>query len=109
MRATLHTYRQSPRKVRLIVDAIRGKDVAQAIAHLRFLKKRAAKPLQKLLESAVANAVSSARGVAEKLFIKEIAVNKGRTMKRSMPRARGSASAIHKRTSHITISLEEKL
>ena len=108
MKATLKTYRQSPRKVRLVADAIRGKEVSQALAALRFLTKRAADPLKKLLESAVANAKAGSGVSAEKLTVKSITVDKGRTLKRSMPRARGSASRINKRTSHITISLGEK-
>jgi len=108
MRATLHSYRQSPRKVRLVADAIRGKRVPQALAALRFLTKRAAEPVKKLLESAVANALVGRALSKEKLVVKNITVDKGRTLKRSMPRARGSASPIRKRTSHITLVLEEQ-
>lgn len=108
MKATLHSYRQSPRKVRLVAEAIRGKQVPQALAELGFLTKRAAGPLRKLLESALANALSGRALSKEKLVVKSITVDKGRTLKRSMPRARGHASPIRKRTSHITISLEEK-
>ena len=108
MKATLHSYRQSPRKVRLVADVIRGKQVPQALAALRFLTKRAADPVRKLLESAVANAKTGHALTNEKLVVKSVTVDKGRTLKRSMPRARGHASPIHKRTSHITLVLEEQ-
>jgi large subunit ribosomal protein L22 len=104
MKANLQTYRQSPRKVRLLADLIRGKKVEEALVRLKFADKRAAPVVEKLLRSAVANA--SAQSLkAEDLFVKEVAVNKGITMKRMMPRARGSASRINKRTSHIHIVL----
>src|SRR3989344_4540825 len=105
MRATLQTYRQSPRKVRLLADLIRGKKVSDALVRLQFADKRGAPIVAKLLKSAVANASSIANAGAENLFVKEISVNQGVTMKRSMPRARGSASRINKRTSHINIML----
>lgn len=108
MKATLKTYRQSPRKVRLVAEAIRGKRVPQALAELGFLAKRAADPIKKLLESALANALSGRALSKERLVVKSITVDKGRTLKRSMPRARGHASAVRKRTSHITLVLEEQ-
>ncbi len=105
--AQLNNYRQSPRKVRLVADMIRGKSVVRALIALETLPKRAALPLAKLVRSAVSNAKS--KGLAEKdLFVSRIAVDKGLVMKRSMPRARGSASMIHKRTSKVSISLSEK-
>lgn len=107
MKATLATYRQSPRKVRLVADAIRGKTVAEAVLLLRFLKKRAAAHLLKLLNSAVANAKEGKGASAEFLRIDSIRVDKGVTLKRSMPRARGRASRINKRTSHVTLSLHK--
>lgn len=107
MKATLKNYRQSPRKVRLIADLVRGKDVAKARATLKFVNKRAAEPFMKLLDSAVANATQ--QGVAaESLFVETVAVDKGVVLKRFMPRARGSASRINKRSSHITIALGKK-
>ena len=104
MKAFLKNYRQSPRKVRLIADLIRGKEVAKALQTLTFVNKRAASPVEKLIRSAVANARSS--GVAtDALVITKIVVDKGIVAKRFMPRARGSAARINKRSSHITIEL----
>ena len=103
MKATLATYRQSPRKVRLLADLIRGRKVIDALTRLQFADKRAAPIVAKLLNSAVANA--SATHKSDELFVKEVQVNQGVTMKRSMPRARGSAARINKRTSHIDIIL----
>jgi large subunit ribosomal protein L22 len=107
MKAILKNYRQSPRKVRLIADLVRGKKVADALTTLRFVDKRAAGPFAKVIASAVANAKNL--GADEtKLFIKAVAVDKGTVLKRSMPRARGSASRINKRNSHISVELGVK-
>ncbi len=104
MKAYLKNYRQSPRKVRLLADLIRGKKVDKALETLSFVNKRASGPFVKLLQSAVANAKS--QGVETKnLVVKKVEVNKGITLKRYMPRARGSASRINKRSSHISIEL----
>ena len=107
MKAILKDYRQSPRKVRLLADLVRGKKVADALATLKFVDKRAAGPFAKVIDSAVANAKSQGQDVT-KLFIKAVAVDKGTVLKRSMPRARGSASRINKRNSHISVELGEK-
>ena len=108
MRAFLKNYRQSPRKVRLVAGLVRGKNVNEAIAELDFLAKRAGLPLKKLLMSAVANAKQM--GIEkDNLFIKELKVDKGITMKRMMPAAMGSGHRINKRTSHINILLGEKI
>ncbi len=107
MKAILKNYRQSPRKVRLVADVVRGKNITNALAALRFIDKRAAGPFAKVIESAVANAVHSGKQ-ADKLFIKKVAVDKGTVLKRFMPRARGSASRINKRSSHISVELGEK-
>ncbi|HEV8677465.1 MAG TPA: 50S ribosomal protein L22 [Candidatus Paceibacterota bacterium] len=104
-KATLSNYRQSPRKVRLIADLIRGKSAAQAINILGLLPKRGAEPMLKLVKSAVANAKE---GSAEQLFVSAIQVNGGVVLKRMMPRARGRGFPIKKRTSHITLSLSQK-
>jgi len=108
MKAILKTYRQSPRKVRLLADLVRGKKVQDAKNVLMFADKRAAPIFMKLLDSAVANAKQNFSIEADVLFIKEATVNAGVTLKRSMPRARGSAFPINKRTSHITIVLDTK-
>jgi len=107
MKAFLKNYRQSPRKVRLVADLIKGKRVAEAFTQLKSLPKRASGPMEKLLLSAVSN--SKQTGISEiDLFVDNVTVNKGIVLKRSMPRARGSASRINKRTSHIMITLIEK-
>jgi large subunit ribosomal protein L22 len=108
MKSYLKNYRQSPRKVRLAADLIRGKKVSRAIQDLTFATKRSSDPLIKLIKSAVANAKNNHNANEDNLIIKEIQVNKGIVLKRIMPRARGSASRINKRTSHISVVLEEK-
>jgi large subunit ribosomal protein L22 len=107
MKAFLKNYRQAPRKVRLVAGLIKGRSVAQAIAELDFLAKRAGLPIKKLLLSAIANAKQ--QGIeADNLFIKELRVDKGIVMKRMMPAAMGSGHRINKRTSHLNLLLEEK-
>jgi large subunit ribosomal protein L22 len=107
MKAFLKNYRQSPRKVRLVANLIKGKNTKIALAELDFLPKRAGFPIKKLLLSAIANAVNL--GIAkEDLYIKELRVDKGIVMKRMMPAAMGSGHRINKRTSHITLLLAEK-
>ena len=108
MKAILSNYRQSPRKVGLVAGLIRGKTVAQARIALKFANKRASLPVAKLLESAVANAKNAGISNVESLKIQEIQVNKGQVLKRSLPRARGSASRLNKRSSHVSIILSEK-
>lgn len=103
--ASLTNYRQSPRKVRLVANLIKGKTVAQAIDVLMVTTKRASDPLVKLLNSAVANA-KNREMATEGLFIKDCTVNQGLTMKRFMPGARGSAFPILKKTSHVKITLD---
>lgn len=107
MKAVLKNYRQSPRKVRLIADLVRGKKADEALTILKFVDKRAAGPFAKVIASAVANAKDQGKNV-DKLFIKTVAVDKGTVFKRFMPRARGSASRINKRNSHISVELGEK-
>lgn len=105
--AKLNSYRQSPRKMRLVADSIRGKSVEEAKARLGFVVKRASGPLQKLLNSAIANAKNM--GAEEKdLKVKSITVNAGKILYRRRPAAHGSAHPIHKRTSHVTLVLEER-
>jgi len=105
--AQLNNYRQSPRKVRVVSDAIRGKKVSKAKNILTFLTKRAAGPLNKLLNSAAANAKQ--QGLDEKsLIVKSIMVNGGTVMHRRRPVARGASHPIRKRTSHVKVILEAK-
>lgn len=105
--ASLSNYRQSPRKVRLVADLVRGKSAAHALALLSALPKRAAEPMAKLIQSAVANAQVQG-AAADQLVIATIEVNGGVVFKRSMPRARGRGSAIRKKTSKITLTLGPK-
>ncbi|MCA9359376.1 50S ribosomal protein L22 [Candidatus Kaiserbacteria bacterium] len=107
MKAFLKNYRQSPRKVRLIAGLVRGKSAADALTTLQFVDKRAADPFAKVIKSAVANAKDQGKDV-QKLFVKTVSVDKGTVIKRFMPRARGSASRINKRNSHISVELGEK-
>lgn len=107
MKAFLKNYRQSPRKVRLVADLIKSKRVADAILILDTLPKRASGPIQTLLAGAISNAKQAGIKI-DNLFIENVTVNKGIVMKRSMPRAHGSASRINKRTSHVMLSLVEK-
>ncbi|KKR79608.1 MAG: 50S ribosomal protein L22 [Candidatus Nomurabacteria bacterium GW2011_GWA2_40_9] len=107
MKAFLKNYRQSPRKVRLVADLVKGKSIDEAVVALDFLAKRAGMPIKKLIESAVANAKQTG-AERENLFIKEICVDKGIVMKRMMPRAMGRGARINKRTSHVTLVLGEQ-
>jgi large subunit ribosomal protein L22 len=107
MKAVLKNYRQSPRKVRLLADLVRGKNVTKALEALAFVNKRASDPFAKVIRSAEANAKSQGMDTA-KLFIKSVAVDKGTVLKRIMPRARGSAAQILKRSSHIMVELGSK-
>ena len=97
----------APRKVRLVADLIRGKSVEQAQTILKFTVKRATRPLLKLLQSATANAKSNFQLQESNLYISKILVDEGPKSKRYMPRARGQAYEIQKKTSHITLVLEE--
>jgi large subunit ribosomal protein L22 len=108
MKAYLKSYRQSPRKVRLVADVVRGKQVADALVQLDVLAKRAAHPIKKLINSAIANAKHNDKAELDKLFVKEMRVDQGVTLKRYRPRARGAAGRINKRTSNITLVLGEK-
>lgn len=104
MKAFLKNYHQTPRKVRLVADLIRGKSVKEAKNALTFLPKKSSPVIEKLLESAVANA--RARGVAEEtLFVKTITVDKGLVMRRFRPFARGRAGRMQKVMSHINLEL----
>ena len=112
-RAIQRTTRQSPYKMRLVIDQIRGKNVSDALALLRFSKKHAAKQIEKTLSSAVANAEYKARLANEAidldlLVISHAVVNEGPALKRFMPAAQGRATPIRKRTSHVEIYVAER-
>lgn len=106
--AKLKYLRISPRKVRLVADLVRGKKAEEAQAILTFTVKRACLPVLKLLNSALANAKNVAQKDASTLFISRITVDEGPTLKRILPRAKGKADRIMKRSSHITLVLDEK-
>lgn len=97
----------APRKVRMVVDLVRGKKVVEAQLLLQFAAKHSALPVLKTLNSAVASAKSNFEADASNLYISHIAVNEGPKLKRYRPRARGQAYEIQKKTSHITIVLDE--
>lgn len=105
--AKLRYLRIAPRKVRLVADLIRGKTVEEAQTILNFTTKKAAGPLLKLLRQAIANAKHNFQLEEENLYIAKITVDEGPKYKRWMPRARGQVSEIQKKTSHITIVLDE--
>jgi large subunit ribosomal protein L22 len=106
--AHLRYLRMSPRKVRIVCDVVRGKQVEQALATLRFTPKAAAEPLAKVIRSAIANAESKNDNLdIDRLFIQTIRVDEGPTLKRFRPRAQGRAGRIMKRTSHVVVELGE--
>jgi large subunit ribosomal protein L22 len=108
IKANLNYLRIAPRKVRSVIDLIRGKDIIEAERQLKFISRRASDPVLRLLKSAIANAKSNFNVDKENLFIKEIKVNEGVPYKRSRPVSRGRAFPIMKRTSHVLISLSIK-
>lgn len=107
MKAVLKNHRQSTRKTKLVADLVRGKSLAQVRNVLRFTDKKAAPVFLKLINSAAANARSSGAR-EEDLFVKEITVNQGIALRRVMPQARGSAHAIKRGASHISVVLGTK-
>ena len=112
-RASAMNVGMSPRKVRMVVDLIRGRGVNEAYSILKFSKKVATRPVEKTLRSAVANAQQKADADGnyldtDELVVREVYVNEGPTMKRWRPRAMGRASPRMKRTSHITIVVDTK-
>ena len=108
VKATAKFIRRSPRKVRLVLDAVRGKSVDEAVAILRFLPHGGAKEVLAVVRSAAANAENNFQMAPEDLYIKRIFADEGPTFKRFRPRARGMASPILKRTSHLTVIVEER-
>ncbi|HEY4217335.1 MAG TPA: 50S ribosomal protein L22 [Gemmatimonadaceae bacterium] len=111
--ATQRSARQSPYKMRLVIDEIRGKSVNDALAYLAFSKKHAAKQIEKTLRSAVANAEHASRENntaldVDALYVTRAVVNEGPKLKRFMPAAMGRATPVQKRTSHIEIEIAEK-
>lgn len=107
VKATVKHLKMSPRKVRLVVDLVRGLEINKALGQLKFSQKIATKPLAKLIDSAVANAVNNYELDKDNLFIKAIRVDEGKTLHRWTPKAHGRATPIRKRSSHIHITLAE--
>ena len=107
-KATLKFARISSRKVKIVADLIRGKNVDEALAIVKFTPKESSEIIEKLLKSAIANAENNHEMKHENLYVAEIYANQGPTLKRIRPAAKGSAVRIRKRTSHITIVLKEK-
>lgn len=99
--------RISPQKARLVADLVRGMGVDQAITTLRFMPKKGAGIIQKVIESAVANATQDDQADVDNLYVKKIVIDGGPSLKRIRPRAQGRATGIIKRTSHITVVLDE--
>ncbi len=107
-KAIARNIRIAPRKVRLVVDLIRGKQVGEALAILKHTPKAASPVVEKLLKSAIANAEHNYEMDPNNLVVGKVFADQGPTLKRFRPRAMGRASRIHKRTSHITVVLNEK-
>ena len=107
-RASLKHARISARKVKIVIDLIRGKDVQEALAILKFTPKAASPLVEKLVKSAIANAENNHNMDAGKLYIAEIYANQGATMKRIRAATQGRANRIRKRTSHIEVVLKER-
>ena len=101
-RATAYNVRVTPRKVRLVIDQVRGKDVKVALGLLKNINRAASEPVTKVIKSAAANAINNFGFDEERLYIAQIYANDGLKMRRYLPRAKGSASGLVKRNSHIT-------
>jgi large subunit ribosomal protein L22 len=106
--ATAKFIRRSPQKVRLVLDVVRGKNVQEALAILRFMPQGAAREIASVVASAAANAENNFQMAQDDLYVKKIYADKGPTFKRFRARARGQGARILKRTSHITVVVEER-
>ena len=108
VRSTAKTVRVTPRKARPVLDLVRGKSVEEALAILEFTPNQAAKAVYKVVKSAAANAVHNNQLNADALYVKACYADEGIVMKRFMPRAKGNAAQILKRTSHITVVVSDE-
>ncbi len=108
MKALLKNYRQQPRKVRLVADLVRGKSVNRALAELEYVTKGASGTIRTLILSALSNATENFKVPGESLYVKEITVEKGSTLRRWRPMSRGRAFPIRKRNSTIKVVLDQK-
>lgn len=107
-KAQFRFVRMSPRKIKVVMDVIRGKSVGESLIKLKFINRNAARVVENLLKSAVDNAVKDKKADADRLFISHAFADYGPTMKRFMPRAMGRAAMIRKRFAHATIVVREK-
>jgi len=107
-KAIAYNVKVTPRKAKLVVDLVRGKSVAEALALLENVNRKATIDVQKLIKSAASNAVKNHGLTEANLFIAEIAANEGKRDKRFMPRAKGSASEIIKRKTHLFVTVKER-
>ena len=107
-RAISRYLRVAPRKMRLVADLVRGKGVGQALGVLEHVPKKSAKLVAKTLKSVVANAEGTQRVDVDRLYVKRITVDEGPTAKRFLPRAHGRATRVRKRTSHLTVVVDER-
>jgi large subunit ribosomal protein L22 len=105
-KAILRGFRESPRRIRMVAEMIRGKRVADALAILRFQQRKAAIMLTKVLNSAVANASENDKLDADTLVVSKVAVDCGPTQKRWLPRSMGRANRLNRRTSHVTVVVD---
>lgn len=107
-RAVSRHLRIAPQKARLVVDLIRGKSVGEALMILDFVPRKGARLVAKTLKSVIANAEHAQRVDVDRLYVRRVMVDGGATLKRFLPRAHGRATPIRKRTSHITIVVDER-
>jgi large subunit ribosomal protein L22 len=105
-KAILRSFRQSPRKVRMVADMIRGRKVDEALSILKFQPRKAARMLSKVLTSAIANATENEKADADKLVVKAVAIDPGPTEKRWLSRSMGRANRINRRSSHVTVEVD---
>jgi large subunit ribosomal protein L22 len=108
VKASLKFARIAPRKIRLVVNMVRGKNVNEAVEILTFVNKKSAPVVKKLIKSAIANADQRKTIDLDTLYVKHISVDQGPTLKRFLPRAQGRATDIRKKTSHINLVLDER-
>jgi large subunit ribosomal protein L22 len=105
-KAILRRFRQSPRKVRMVADMIRGRKVDEALSILKFQTRKAARMLSKVLTSAIANATENESADADRLVVSKVAIDPGPVEKRWLARSMGRANRINKRSSHVTVEVE---
>ena len=105
-KAILRRFRQSPRKVRMVADMIRGRKVDEALSILKFQPRKAARMLSKVLTSAIANATENEKADADQLVVKAVAIDPGPVEKRWLARSMGRANRLNRRTSHVTVTVD---